>query len=371
MSLQREGPYEGSTCLVNEGAWIASKITRVNEDGTFNTTRIENPSLLMPFTYGVTERELVFNDGDYWDEAFRKILSTSEARGKVFKQSHMLRAFSLSGFKGDLNVAEEFLKRYFAKRFPDAADPAAVLVDSDEAFEILHGVGLSAKYIVEVFPAAENMKYASYYLNNVRMAGRDPSDIARSVTFDDGLSAWGLQNAPLDPKLAETVAKLEEKHKLRLPENLKTFVCKENIADVMHSVHCNGLEVSLYYDESFHEVVPQSVPKGIDGKFLLQIISDGRGDNYWYAAFNENDTDARIYCRRERYDESEDGEDYEWKLVAPTVGMFFWDLAQSNLVWYICNSERRFVQTDIGLRMPPELTNELMDDHESRHHTED
>ncbi len=94
-------------------------------------------------------------------------------------------------------------------------------------------------------------------------------------------------------------------------------------------------------------VVVQPAPKpervqGVDGELGVRVME--HYDFTWYAVFAPGDRDARIYAT---WDDT-------WRLVAPGVGMFFWDVAQTGLAWW---NDTRFqggrsvVATDVGVAL--------------------
>jgi hypothetical protein len=66
----------------------------------------------------------------------------------------------------------------------------------------------------------------------------------------------------------------------------------------------------------------------LSGDYALVIMLPHQGDHEWAVVFNDGEDDARVYVRWD----TENGE--SWLLTAPSIGMFFWDLAQSGLTWY-------------------------------------
>jgi hypothetical protein len=89
------------------------------------------------------------------------------------------------------------------------------------------------------------------------------------------------------------------------------------------------------------------IAKGLKGDAAVVVMVSHTGDYEWAAVFNEQDDDARVYFIWEE----EDGD--AWALTAPTIGMFFWDLAQTGLSWYEDKypGNKPLKKTDIGLAL--------------------
>ncbi len=72
--------------------------------------------------------------------------------------------------------------------------------------------------------------------------------------------------------------------------------------------------------ESAWEVRRDLRQAGIDGNIAIKIVDF---EVEWWVAFTENENDGRIYAHWYDNDDSE-----AWSLSAPSVAIFFWDLAQ-------------------------------------------
>ena len=82
------------------------------------------------------------------------------------------------------------------------------------------------------------------------------------------------------------------------------------------------------------------------GEFALVIMAPHQGAQEWAVVFDDQADDANVYVRWDK----PDGEG--WVLTAPTIGMFFWDLAQTGLAWFTATrfqGGKPVKQSDIGL----------------------
>lgn len=379
----REGPYVGSRCLAdNGGSSELSKVKRVNEDGTFNVEAVDSGRFFLTVTYGMTAAELIFNDRDLWGECFARVSSDS-------------KTLSIDDFDRALQVAQRYAPRDKVETFWNdhctqklhLEKPADARLDSDAAYDLFVAAGMSATKFLQGDAAFEMPEYVGAYYNSIRLAGRDPSEVKRKVTLQDALEAWGVDGREPDKERTQALDELEHQSKVALPPPLRDFLCRDRIDDVIAE---HPLAPWLF---PLEDLSLRKAAIGLDGQYALGVLR--REELHYYGVFNAGDADARIYMLntervyykrdengRYRPDEdidedvyNDDDKAYEcaakkpeaWQLTAPTVGMFFWDLGQTSLIWYQDNYENiQFEKTDIGLKSSEAAMKEIARQSERR-----
>lgn len=342
-----EGPYRGSKCVAGPDPWWGrATIRRVNEDGTFTIDPDEKRSRLMPYWYGVTPSEVSFNDAGRWPAALARLTGGA---GRL-SEPDFVRALSLLGFQAADERVHRFWVETCAKRFGiGEAQAAGASLDAEQAYALCLAAGVSAKRLDEALAAGgPERPYYTFYWNLTRMGGRDPAEVRRPVTLDDALAAVGAAGRETDGDAAARLRSFEAAHGIRLPEALKTFFGRRGVGDLIRHSHPNNPDPVTAEREGW--ALRRDVRgRGVDADFAVTVMLPHQGDHEWAAVFNDGDPDARVYVRWEQ-EEVESGD--VWRLTAPTVGMFFWDLAQTGLAWY---RETGFKggpptrETDIGL----------------------
>lgn len=332
----------GARCLAGPGgAWHQATIRRVNEDGTFTIEPDEKPSLLMPYWYGVPRSEISFDDDRQWNQVWPRV---SNDRGRMDEAAFasLLRAV---GFVASDEQLHQHWSTSCGKLFgiPKERAKTAVL-DANEAYSLCLSTGISGRQIRDKLdrPSAAET-YHTIYWNMTRMGGRDPAEVQRPVTLQDALDAVGASDR-IDGSAVARMRAIEQSHSLVLPETLKTLFQRRGIDEAIHESHPNNPDPAAARQYGWEP--EQSLRKsGLQGDIAVTIMFPHQGDHEWAAVFDSGDPDARIYLRWD------DDTGPHWQLTAPTVAMFFWDLAQTGLAWYrergIKGPPSR--ETDIGL----------------------
>jgi hypothetical protein len=340
---QNEGPFPGSRCLAGPaGSWGPATIRRANEDGTFTVEPDVKPMLLMPVWYGVTPAEVSFNDAGQWGPVFERL--SPNAAG--MNRADFNGALALLGFRADEGQVEGFWVRNCRELFNVGEEQARDFVlDRDAAYRLILHAGLSAWRCAELLNGDGPSRYFKLYWNQTRMGGRDPAEIRRPVTLDDAFAALGLPDDRTDARMAAFLKAFEKGEGVVLPENLKRFLCRRGVADAVMGCHPNNPAL-LPLGEPDWRLHRGLRSQNVQGEYGLVVMTPHQGDHVWAAAFDDREDDARVCVNWA----GEDGA--EWALSAPSVGLFFWDLAQTGLAWYQetnFNGGRPVQRTDIGL----------------------
>src|SRR5262249_37774104 len=156
----------------------------------------------------------------------------------------------------------------------------------------------------------------------------DPSEVAREITLQDALETWGVDALGTDPERLAVIENLERQNKISLPPPLRSFLIREHVEE---AIQHHPLGTWLF---SLNTLALKKAEPDLDGQYALGVLR--REQFHFYAVFNEGDTDARIYIlNEEKLSEqkrrTKKNDDPAWRLCAPTVGMFFWDLGQTSL----------------------------------------
>lgn len=343
MSRQtNEGPFPGSTCVASAGGyWERATIRRVNEDGTFTIAPVVSPSPIMPYWYGTTLAEVSFGDNALWHDAFARIADNPPS----LTFASFASIVTSLGFTAPLEQVRQFWLDTCTQKF-GLSEPNVASLSMEQSYELFLATGVSAKQLGE-FQAAGGLprEYHKLYWNMTRMGGRDPTEVKRVVTLHDALTAVGAGKGQTSVKAATELQSFEATHSIRLPEALKTILSRRNIDRLVCNAHPNNPQLQLIERDGW-ELHQGLASAEIDSDYAVTIMLPHQGDHEWVAVFNSGDDDARIYLRW-KFEEPE-----VWRLTAPTVGMFFWDLAQTGLAWYReteFKGRPRIDQTDIGL----------------------
>jgi hypothetical protein len=335
-----EGPYRGSTCVAGPGGhWGRATIRRVNEDGTFTIAPEEKPSLLVPYYYGVTSAEVSFDDAARWTTVLSRLTGGS---GQL-DAAGFAAALSLFGFSGGYDEVVQFWVDTCEEQFGFArAEAGDARLDPPQAYVLCLAAGISAKSLNGALAAGgEPQSYYKLYWNLTRMGGREPDEILRPITLDDALVAVGAAESGADEQVAAQLQAFEKAHDVAVPNALKTLFTRQGIAAAVHSTHPNNPQLETAHSWELRRDLRR---QGLEGDFAITIMLPHQGDHEWAAVFDDSEPDARVYLWWE--------DENAWELTAPTIGMFFWDLAQTGLAWY---RETGFeggpptVETDIGL----------------------
>lgn len=346
--MSSEGPYSGSKCVAGpEGRWGGATIRRVNEDGTFTIEPDEKPSLLMPYWYGVTLSEVSFDDAGRWPDVLSRL---TEGVGRLDERA-FARALASLGFVTSDDRVHRFWVETCTKRFGISdAQASGASLETAQAYDLCLTAGVSAKRLDEALTAgsAEHPYYKLYW-NLTRMGGRDPAEVRRPVTLDDALVAVGAGGREVDGDATARLRSLEREHTVRLPKTLTSFFGRRGIGRLVRDSHPNNPDPVTVWQDGW-ELRRDVREQGLDADFAVTVMAPHQGDHEWAAVFDDGDRDARVFVRWY----GEEGE--VWRLTAPTVGMFFWDLAQTGLAWYRETGLKggpQMRETDIGLAVGP------------------
>jgi len=151
----------------------------------------------------------------------------------------------------------------------------------------------------------------------------------------------------IDQSTVDFLRRVEQEQDVRLPVALTRLLRCEGAARAVMDSHSNNPSL-LDFDASQWTVRRGMREQNLSGDCALLIMTPHQGDHEWVGVFDDGDEDARVYVRW-------DGEEGEsWLLTAPTVAMFFWDLAQTGLIWFQdtnFDGGKPVRRTDIGLAL--------------------
>lgn len=343
MTTDKEGPFEGSRCLAAPANyhWAPATIRRVNEDGSFKIEFDVKEMVVLPTWNGVTRAEISFNDVAKWPPVF-----DNACAGKTrLTITDFENALAQLGFDVDRPALPQFWAKACQTLFGIEQEKAAGhSLDKDMAYKLFMHAGISAQQCEQRLQLNTSETHARIYWNQLRMGGRDPAELCRPVTLDDTFAALGVAKNRSDSTTMDAFAAFEKKHGLILPALLKRFFSKEGISAAVTDSHPNnpGRESGTEGEWRLQRDMGQ---RGLKGDYAIFILN--HFDYDWAAVFHDNEEDARVYVTWNDEDEAT-----QWRFVAPSVGMFFWDLAQTGLVWYQDTKFRggkAVKQTDIGL----------------------
>jgi hypothetical protein len=336
-------PVQGSRCVAGPGGhWAPATILRINEDGTYKIEFDVKQMTVMPHWLGVTRAEISFDEARMWARVFAQL----SPDGKTLVRASFSKALDRLGFK----VATEKLDQFWdagCKKLFDVSDTNAssLVLDSDSSYRLFLHLGVAAKECAELLESAVAPKYFKLYWNQQRMGGREPTEVKRPVSLNDAFAALGLVDADLDESAVDFLQGLEREHSVRLPAALKALFFRVGAAEAIAECHPNNPS-PLPFEKGNWTIRRGMRERQLNGDFALVIMTPHQGDHEWAVVFDNGEEDARVYVRWD----TEDGE--SWLLTAPSIGMFFWDLAQTGLVWY---EDTRFrggkpvKRSDIGL----------------------
>ncbi len=335
------------------GYWEAGSIRRANEDGTYNVNfdTMLNPVMPLQVWFGITAAEISFNDEEQWNHVFSQLASKRRgflaSRNRGFKLSDFEFALAVTGLPFQQQGIEMWTSscvRLFGIRESCAGKTT---LDSDSAYRLFRSLGMSARYILDCLEQHQRQSYYKLYFNQIRMGGRDPSEIGRLVTLDDAFAAMGVAAGDMDSGRMEFVEPFEKSQNVKLPTTLKEFTCHRTCTDGIRRCHPNTPHL---LDPRFDmwEFRRGMREHGLNGDCAIVMMLPDQGLIEWLAVFDDGERDARVYVSWE----SEEGT--IWHMQSPTIGMFFWDLVQTGLAWYqdpFYRKDRYVKRTDIGLML--------------------
>lgn len=319
MPLDTSTPTVGARCLASpDGYWTPGRIHRVNEDGTY-TIELENKHMtFMPYWFGVTPEQISVNDESHWPTVFARLT----AGASKMTRSLFANALQNIGYRVDDDGFRAFWEEQCKELFGIEDDPTDAMLNLHQTYRLLLRAGASAKRLDQSDKA--ECDYYKLYWNQTRMAGRQSSDINRTVTLDDAFDALGISQPAPDVAWVGRLVAFENANAVQLPPNLRRFLSCSEISNAVVKSHPNNPHLVLPGDRDCE--FRRDPPLGRTGAdYALTIMVPHQGNHVWAAVFNRGDNDASVYVT---WDED------HWVLTAPTIGFFFWDLAQTGLIWY-------------------------------------
>ena len=340
---REEGPFEGSRCVAGPGGhWAPATVRRVNEDGSFKIEFDVKQMQLMPYWHGVTPAEVSFDDERLWP----RVLAEISPDRQTLAASSFRGALDWLGCRVDAKQARRYWTESCRKLFDVSEGQADSLVLEPEAsYRLFLHLGLSAKQCTEGLQVNRPEPYFKLYWNQTRMGGREPAELPRPVTLDDALAALGLTAGQFDDASVAFAHGFEREHSVRLPAALKECICLRGVADAVTDCHPNNPNLKPLREGGWF------LSRGmrwseVQGDYAIVIMLPHQGDYEWTVVFDDGEEDARVYVRWDT-----DGAS-QWRLTAPGIGMFFWDLAQTGLAWYQdtrFDRGKRVKRSDVGL----------------------
>ena len=313
----------GTRCLAGPGGhWRAGTIRAILADGTFKFEFDDKEMIIMPYWYGITQQEISHNDEEEWRTVYPKICNANGAFSWTAFHSIMNRlGYELNEEQAKL-YWQEGCKRAFGREACD--DNRTIVLEQEAAYRAFVELGLSAKRIGMGVNGGYRPSFSHFYWNQIRMGGRDPADLSRPIEIADAFDVLELDRHQSDARAVASLDRFERKFNVSIPESLRTFICRAHVQDRVRDMHPNNPMLLPVDQWSVRK-------KGIDaeeGAHVIKIMEPHQGDHVWCAVFQDGERDARVYIA------SYDDEDPVAELSAPSIGMFFWDLAQTGRSWF-------------------------------------
>ncbi len=334
----------GRRCAAGPGGrWGAAIITGENHDGTF-TIEFDNKEItFMKEWYGVTPAELSLNDIEIWERVFPRYTADGQLRTRSDFLNTLHQIGTHESFEEIATLWETEVR---------ALKPGEPYTESESHKRIL-ALGVSAKRIEEIVQDTLPELFLAY-VNQTRMGGRDPKEIARPVTLQDTFDALGVDVNKVDQKNRKFLEKFQKDNGITLPENVFKLFSAKGIEEAFQQSHGNN--PYLDFSERAWQLYRKKPNDFLDGDYAIPCINEYQGCFQWSLVFSEGDTDARVYLRWEYEDETNEDEEerfsYSWAPTARSSAFFFWDVAQTGLAWYQetgFGGGKQVRQTDIGL----------------------
>lgn len=339
------GVKAGTRCLARpSGTWAPGTIVAVLADGTYRIELDDKAVSFMKYWHGVTAAEVSIDDAGAWGPVFDRIVSDRSGLSRADLQ----RTFARLGIDVDDARMDAFWSGTCQALWQlDPATSAGLRLDATRAYAMVVRAGLSARQLAdEVVRGAAPRQYMPFYWNQTRMGGRDPSEIGRTITVDDALVALGLGDGDDEPRLLAEMLHFARNHEINIPGDLAKFMCRRGAADAVWSAHPNNPE--LVNPGTPWQLLPDLERRGLEGEFGITIMTPHQGEHAWAAVFDRGERDARVYLHWT------DGDVQRWQLQAPSLGVFFWDLTQTGLTWFVENgnpSNRVIEPAPFGLQI--------------------
>lgn len=335
--MMMEGAFEGSRCVAAPNGYYApATIRRVNEDGTF-TLEFDEHKALAQHWYGVSAEEISFDD----ESCVAGILGLL-GDNTGLRMAGLARALEALGYGATPEQVRDYWTRRCSELFGLGED---ALLDSHQAFELLSKGGMSARQLAAALaPGGRSGRYFKVYWNQIRMGGREPSELARTIEMEDTFAALGLKEGRADATMPTLAVQ-----GVILPAALTRFMGQDGIAEAVRG--CHPSDPALVAPSAW-QIERGLRAEGLLGEFGVVMVGSHQREREWVAVFDDAAKDARVYVRWT--EERAGGAAWAWRLTAPSIAMFFWDLAQTGLCWYHTTGFRGgkpVRRTDVGLAL--------------------
>jgi hypothetical protein len=367
---------KGSPCLAApNGHWRPAHIHTVNADGTFNIELDRLVQLVEVYQgeiskngiaevdkdgssdngwkikeeikepsnwFGVTNAEISFDDDQMWPAIFAQICPN----GRSFSRNTFREALKILGYQDDPGLIRKLWDQGCRMLFKVSEKEAEKMVLNEEnAYRFFLYHGFSAKQLALDLKPGRNEPFFKKYFNQIRMGGREPSEISRNVTLEDAFVTLGVTSGEVNETATAFLQQFELANAIHLPTSLVKLLKQTGIAYAISNCHPLWPCIVEITEWCLRRNMRK---KNLSGDFALDIMYPYEGDFNWSVVFDEGEEDARVY-----YVEGKGMyEDESWQLTAPGIGMFFWDLAQSGLAWYQDTQfmgGKKVKRNDIGL----------------------
>jgi hypothetical protein len=301
------------------GPWVTCSVLHAWDDGTFDVAPVGQEDNDLERWRSLTAPEISLDDEAVWPATFD--LLRGDAPGIGWRQAG--RALARLG----MTIEDEPFKEYWttncSKMFHVTAKAAeAMHLDQAQSYRLFTWAGYSARLLAD--PASDPSKdLFKLYWNSIRMGGREPAEIGRTVTLDDCLEALGLAKAPEDTEASAAIARFEKKASVVVPATLKAMWSRAGAMRALRDAHPNNPEPlaadkwTLARDDS-----------AWDAPCAVKIMDPHQGDHGWWAVFKSEGEDACVWVS------FEDG-GAPVRRVARSLPFFFWDMCQTRRTWDI------------------------------------
>ena len=307
----------------------------------------------MPYWYGVLDHELSFDDEKHWPSIFQRLPNNG------LDLASLEELLKLSGITPDRAQIEKHWIKACAKLFGlKENETPPFSLDESQSYKLIVQFGLSAselnaldsgRDLPQTFPS-----FYQLYWNATRMGGRDPRSVPRKVTLQDCFEALGLE-AKIDPVLRTAIRDWERAVDIKLPPNIIDFFSQSNIVQAVKDCHPNSPELLPEWSnrrsaqlKPFKDPLRDFPDPEGQGRVALEIMWPHQGSFRWYAIFSQDSEDVEIYVQLF-------GQGSKiWKRQSMSLPFFFWDLAQTGLLWWEVTQFRggkETLETDIGLAL--------------------
>lgn len=343
---------EGTRCLVSLNAecasWFEATVARVNETGTYQLRQELDSYPWSCDYYGVTRSEISVGDEALWENVFPKIMAGNEG----FSREDLACLFQLLRCQPSSVRARPF-DRFWSECCRELFQMGEIKardarLSAAQAYLVLRRLGFSAKLVASALldrSSSSNPSYHRSYQHQIRMGGRDPAEIDRTIILQDAFQAMGVSAERTDHERAQRLEKWEFESGVKLPGSLATFLTREGISKAVTSRLPNSPELIEVGTVEFSFLINLG-ERGFDGDYAFSLARPHQGYRDWYAVFNEGEEDARVYLGPT----SLNAPRQEWLPIAPTLSFFFWDLALAGQDWAQDVLMRRRKRPDKGSR---------------------